>query len=331
MASCPSPLTSSTPALDLTNHALLAAAACSCVALGAVAGYALARSARERRNATRAVKISDLFVYPIKGCRGVRVSRAKVTPRGLAGDRLLMIVTEEGAMRTQRQLPAMATIRPFWSEAGDLVLTAPNCGDLVLSRDALERDGERRRACVWSHECADAIDMGDATASWLCGALSTLGLRLVRMPSEHGRAVAVGARAHPLSFADGYPFLLASEASREQVRVRAGAPALGMERFRPNIVVSGDLCAFDEHRWHEIALGGALFEAANRCERCQVPRIEQSIGKPDSLPDKQPTTALHEMTGNHFGVNLVLVGNEVSISVGDRVCVREKHAVQRTV
>ena len=269
--------------------------------------------------------IRDLFIYPIKGCAGIRVASATVTPRGLANDRMLMIVRDsDGAFQTQRQLPRMATIRPMWNESGHLVLTAPSRPDFVLEPSAEGQVSQRRSAHVWKHTVPDAIDCGDAVADWLSETLSVPCLRLVRMPDDHARPVKNAENpASVVSFADGYPLLLASEKSREAVRKHAGLSKLSMTRFRPNVVMDGPrLVDFEEHRWRKVALGEVVFEAPVECERCQVPRIDPSSGTPNSLPDGQPTTALKSLTNNHFGVNLVPVvpaDGSFSLRVGDRV------------
>jgi uncharacterized protein YcbX len=57
------------------------------------------------------VRLSGLHVFPIKSCRGIAVSQAEVTRRGLARDRRWMIVDEGGAFMTQRDYPDMTHVR----------------------------------------------------------------------------------------------------------------------------------------------------------------------------------------------------------------------------
>ena len=265
------------------------------------------------RRASR-VRVCDIFIYPIKGCAGIRVSEAAVTPRGLDHDRMLMVVRKaDGAFQTQRQLPRMATIRPLWDEAGDLVLTAPGVADFHLDQShnqnwaQEEQPLQRRTVRVWKHTVTDAVDCGDEVAAWFSAVLGVPDLRLVRMPDGHRRPVSGGSKGHTgvVSFADGYPVLLASESSREAVRAHAGLSHVSMRRFRPNVVVeTPDLAPFEEMRWRHVEPGDVAFDAPIECRRCQVPRIDPASGVPDSLPEKQPTTALNTLTKNHFGVYL---------------------------
>eukprot|EP00178_Gracilaria_changii_P026954 TRINITY_DN834_c0_g1_i2.p1 TRINITY_DN834_c0_g1~~TRINITY_DN834_c0_g1_i2.p1 ORF type:complete len:325 (-),score=52.96 TRINITY_DN834_c0_g1_i2:3145-4119(-) len=322
-SSCPAP----SPILEAVSPALFATVTCACILLSMALGFMLATRRRHASQARAVVR--DLFVYPIKGCRGIRVASAQLTPRGLAHDRLLMVVREQdGAFQTQRQLPRMTTIRPFWNEAGHLVLTAPECPDFVLC-DVADDAAVRRAARVWKHVVPDAVDCGDAVAAWLCTALCTPRLRLVRMPQHHKRPVeGAGSAQHVVSFADGYPLLLVSDTSRKAVCKLAALPALAMERFRPNVVIDGhNLQPFEEHRWAQVAVADALFEAPKPCERCQVPRIDPATGTPDSLPNRQPTAALQSLTKNCFGVNLVPISPGVcTVRIGDLVHLRNKGA-----
>ncbi|CAN8072973.1 unnamed protein product [Agarophyton chilense] len=323
MSTCPS----SSSFAEVLSLPMLAIAAYTCIVLSAAMAIGFVYG--KKRHVSQACPVvRDLFVYPIKGCGGIRVASAEVTPRGLAHDRMLMVVRElDGAFQTQRQLPRMATIRPFWNESGKLVLTAPGNPDFVLPADYPEDDAHRRVVRVWQDVVPDAVDCGDAVASWLSAALSTPDLRLVRMPDNHRRPARDDKNGeHVVSFADGFPLLLVTERSRESVRKHAEIPALAMERFRPNVVIDGNnMKPFEENNWAEITVGDTAFKVPKPCDRCQVPRIDQSTGTPDSLPNKQPTAALRTLTKNRFGVNLLPVTAGVCfVRIGDRVCLSRK-------
>lgn len=280
-----------------------------------------------------AAAVTDLFIYPVKGCAPLRVARAEVTPRGLAGDRLFLLVDFVGRMQTQRQLPAMATVRAQFDERGDLVLSAPGMADFVLARKRFA-DGERKSVTVWGYECADAVDQGDDAASWFSKALDASGLRLVRMPDDHVRPVRSkggdgeqGASrlsdpaAHQTSFSDKYPFLLTSESSLQRVRDESAVAELSMQRFRPNIVVgaASGLGPFDEHAWVRLKVGDTRFEVAEQCTRCQVPRIDPSSGV--TRTDNEPTATLKRLANNCFGQNVCALDFGGTLAVGDPLVV----------
>ena len=60
----------------------------------------------------RQVRIASLYVYPIKGCKGHRLPKARLTKWGLEDDRVYMIVNEKMEFVSQRELPKMALIHP---------------------------------------------------------------------------------------------------------------------------------------------------------------------------------------------------------------------------
>lgn len=301
------------------------AVSCGCVsfAAGLAVGYAYGAGYIGGGNGRTVANVTDLFIYPIKSCAGIRVSSATVTPRGLAGDRLFMVTSLSGSMMTQRVMPSMATVRPSWTEAGDLVISAPGRPDFVLEKESFQ-NGNKKSVTVWRHTCEDALDMGDAVAGWLSETLGKGGLRLVRMPDDHFRPVEKGYvkedGVHQTSFSDGYPFLLTNESSLDFVREKTGCKSLAMQRFRPNIVVRGaSVGPFEEDKWGELRVGRVDFEGAKRCTRCQVPRVDPVLGRADSLPNSEPTATLKAHHGNCFGINLVAHRFETAISVGDPV------------
>ena len=59
---------------------------------------------------TEEVTISQLWIYPIKSCKGIRVSKAEVTPRGFALDRIFMVVDSKGKFVSQRTHSTLALV-----------------------------------------------------------------------------------------------------------------------------------------------------------------------------------------------------------------------------
>jgi hypothetical protein len=113
-----------------------------------------------------------------------------------------------------------------------------------------------------------------------------------------------------VSFADGFPFLIAAEESLADLNARivknSGSP-LPMNRFRPNLVVKG-APAFAEDAWGEFQIGEAIFRAAKPCARCQVTTTDQALGEVRG-PEPLATLSTYRNTdkGVLFGMNLVPV------------------------
>jgi uncharacterized protein len=231
--------------------------------------------------------IARLFVYPIKSCAGVELPEALLTETGLEFDRAWMVVDAEGEFVTQRELPRMALIRPQMKHS-EMVLRAPGMLALHIAFDRVEQPVRVR---VWKDEVA-AYDMGDIAAQWFSDFLSQPGrpqkLRLVRFDPEHKRLSSpkwTGGIEAQNQFSDGYPLLVASEGSLAELNTRLAAQghaAVGIERFRPNIVLAG-LEAHDEDRVELLHVrtdeGEVRLQPVKPCSRCPIPDIDPATAE----------------------------------------------------
>jgi uncharacterized protein YcbX len=228
--------------------------------------------------------IARLFVYPVKSCAGVELREAVLTETGLDLDRAWMVVDEAGEFVTQRELPRMALIKPQ-IRLNDVVLRAPGMLALHLQIDTVEEPVKVR---VWDDE-VPAFDMGPIAAQWFSDFLGRK-LRLVRFDPEHKRLSDrkwTGGAEASNQFADGYPLLLASTGSLDLLNaklVAAGHPAVGIERFRPNIVLAG-LEAHDEDRLELVRIatdaGEVQLRPVKPCSRCTIPNIDPATAQSD--------------------------------------------------
>ncbi|MBX3589137.1 MAG: MOSC N-terminal beta barrel domain-containing protein [Ramlibacter sp.] len=222
-------------------------------------------------------RIARLFVYPVKSCAGIELREAVLTETGLEFDRTWMVVDEAGEFVTQRELPRMALVQPKL-RSDDMVLRAPGMLALHVALDAVEKPARVR---VWN-DVVDAWDMGDVAAQWFSDFLGQK-LRLVRFDPDFRRVSSLDwtAGVQALNqFSDGYPVLVTSEASLAGLnqRLEAGGHApVGMERFRPNVVLA-DLEAHDEDRVQTLLIeaGEGLVELkpVKPCARCPIPNID---------------------------------------------------------
>ena len=249
------------------------------------------------------MQITSLHCYPIKGCRGHALERARFDARGVVGDRRLMLVDANGRFISQRELAALATIEPQL-DGEQLSVRSDGHAPLTL---ALTQQGPERQVTVW-RDTMTAVDQGDAAAAWFSNVLHAP-VRLVRW-GEHTRRP-IDPMYTPRSdaetaFTDGYPALVTLEASLADLNTRLAAP-IPMGRFRPNIVVSGG-AAWDEDAWHELRIGAMTFDAVKPCARCLVPTTDQQTGT--RHPHQEPLRTLARFRtiphlGAIFGQNLV--------------------------
>jgi uncharacterized protein YcbX len=193
-----------------------------------------------------------------------------------------MVVDERGDFVSQRELPRMALVRPQ-IRLSDVVLRAPGMLALHLQIDTVEEPVKVR---VWDDE-VQAYDMGAVAAQWFSDFLGRK-LRLVRFDPEQRRLASrewTGDAEAPNQFQDGYPLLVTSTASLDLLNAKlaaAGHGPVGIERFRPNIVLSG-LEAHDEDRLEAIRIaaedGEVQLRPVKPCSRCTIPDVDPATAQ----------------------------------------------------
>jgi uncharacterized protein len=268
--------------------------------------------------------IARLFIYPVKSCAGIELQEAVLTPTGLDLDRAWMVVDADGVFVTQRQLPRMALIQPTLKRH-EMVLRAPGMLALYVAIESVE---EPATVKVWN-DVVPAWDMGDVAAQWLTDFLSLTdaGLpatnapkyRLVRFDPEVERLSSLkwtdGVLA-PNQFADGFPVLVASTGSIDELNrklLEAGHAAVGVERFRPNIVLGG-LEPHDEDRLlsYQVstASGTVVLRPVKPCARCPIPNIDPATAQ--SSPAVGDTLQTYRQDARMdgaitFGMNAIVI------------------------
>lgn len=289
------------------------------------------------------MQISEINIYPIKSLKGISVESAKVEERGLQLDRRWMLTTSNGMFITQREFPQMARIG---LEFYDGFLAEYE--DFPPLHIPFEPDrGERQRVTVWQSVC-DAVVYKGVVSEWFSDAIGTR-CQLVLMPDTSKRHInpRFDRGEDIVSFADGYPLMVISEtslddlnsklwAAHDRKREEADLPEfepLPMNRFRPNIVIA-NADAYAEDEWRSVRMGDARFHSTKPCERCVMTTVDQSTGE---FTGKEPLKTLATyrqakmlMPGRTeelgvsanavlFGQNLVAETPGETIRVGDKV------------
>jgi uncharacterized protein YcbX len=241
------------------------------------------------------LQITGLFIYPVKSMKGIAVDQATLTAKGLLHDRIWMVVRPDGRFVTQRGLPRLALVHTQLDDTG-VTLSLQGHGSMAIPFDS--GGGDAVATQVWGDAC-QAIDEGPEVSRWLTRALdSPETLRIVRMAAGFKRPQNTPDRfgaETTTHFADSAPFLVANEASLAELNreLRAGGhEAVPMNRFRPNIVVSG-LEPFAEHRARELATGDWRLRLVDACERCLVTTIDQQTALRNA--DREPYLTLRRI------------------------------------
>ncbi len=269
------------------------------------------------------MRLSGLFLYPVKSLRGFAVASAEVDGLGLNGDRRFLVTDETGKFLTQRTLPKMAQIETAL-DATTLTLRAPGSGSRRIAR-ASDPRAALRTVSVWKSEGLLAEDCGDDAATFLSEFLGAR-CRLVRIGEKFSRPVLKRA-AHPrdrFTFADGAPLLAISEASLADLNDRIiahGEDAVPMSRFRPNLVVAG-CAAYAEDTWPRFRIGDVTLRAAGQSSRCIVTTTDQFTGERGKEPLRTLATYRRDATDPtdvNFGQNLIHETKACAVRVGDAV------------
>ncbi|WBM69366.1 YcbX family protein [Buttiauxella sp. WJP83] len=260
------------------------------------------------------ITLSQLYIHPVKSMRGLALSHAQATTSGLAFDRIFMVTEPDGTFITARQYPQMVLFTPAIIHDG-LFLSAPDGSSATVRFADFQSESEPTE--VWGNHFTAQI-APDEINQWLSGFFSRpvqlrwLGETLTRRVKRHEEV--------PLSFADGFPFLLANEASLRSLQNRCPA-SVKMTQFRPNIVVTGAQ-AWAEDTWQVVRIGGVTFDVAKPCSRCIFTTVSPEKGR--KHPSGEPLATLQSFrtaldNGDvDFGQNLIARNSGV-IRVGDEL------------
>ena len=259
------------------------------------------------------VTLSGLYVYPIKSCSGISLQRSDLSATGLRHDRRWMLVDGTGEFMSQRAHPRMALISTRFAPEC-LIVDAPGMDELEIP---LQREtGNLVDVRVFGDTNKGTL-VGEEADRWF-GEFLEFSCRLVHKPDDDTRLVdsSFAESGDQVSFADGFAFLLISEASLEDLNGRLEDP-LPMNRFRPNFVVRG--CGpYAEDGWNRLRIGGVPFRVAEPCPRCAITTVNQKTGARGKEPLRTLATYRNTELGTVFGRNLIhdTLG---TVSVGDPV------------
>ena len=267
------------------------------------------------------LQLSTINIFPVKSLHGGRAEAAQVAPQGLLQDRRYMLVDGNDRFVTFREAPSLSGLRAAYDASGKLVLTNRDGAQHSVPEPAA--DAPQRPVKIF-RDHVPARDAGDAVAAFLSAAAG----REVRLVWQHDPASrpiepAFSAAGDVVSFADGYPILLATTASLEALN--AALPmAVAMGRFRPNLVVEGAQ-PWAEDGWRRIRVGEVTFRVVKPCVRCIMTTRDPDTGA-QPIAD-EPLATLREIHPDQrrrpiFGQNLIPEGTG-TIRQGDAVEVLE--------
>ena len=303
-------------------------------ALGVVGASTTSPTARPRWSAPSAtsaagvIRLDGVHLHPVKSTAVRPVLHGDVEPWGLAGDRRWMVVDATGECVTAREEHRLLTVTADTAAtdpglATALRLSAPGLEPL----DVDEPHGPALPVTVHGRGL-EGVAAPDEAGAWFGAVLGRDDLRLVHVHSPRPLNPTHAGPGEATAFADAYPVTLASAASLRRLRdwvaetalERGEAPRapLAVERFRPNLVVDGDLEPFEEDGWRRVRVGPVEFRVVKPVDRCVLTTIDPTTLERGHEPIR--TLARHRKWdgATWFAVQLVPESRGV-VRVGDEV------------
>jgi len=262
--------------------------------------------------------LEGLFIYPIKSTHRVSQLRSRVESWGLAGDRRWMVINEDDVFLTQRELPKMSLIQAIPRSDQRLMLTA--IGQRLISVEVPEETAPVFQVSIWKDSVPAQIANHEVN-TWLTTFLGrTVQLAYMYDPGARLADPAYAKHGTSISFSDGYPLLCTTKVSLEELNRKLSQP-IPMERFRPNVVVSGDH-PFGEDTWKRLRIGEVTFAVVKSCTRCVITTVDQDTAAQGKEP-LRTLSSFRKWNGKvYFGENIVPENTGI-IQRGDEVEVLE--------
>jgi len=270
------------------------------------------------------IQLSQISVYPIKSTAGIALSSSWVDELGLSFDRRFVLTDDNGQFITARTEPSLCLIQANLTATG-LVLTAPDMPKLIINYQQLS--DTYQNVVVWDDNI-NAQQGSNKHHQWFSRYLNRPCQLLHFGESSTRKVPSTSSRTNQLAFADGYPLLLISQASLNDLNKRCPT-TISMSQFRPNLVV--DNCeAFAEDTWSHIRIGEVEFELRKPCSRCIFTTINPDTAQKHS--HQEPITSLKtyrqaaegDLKGEIlFGQNLIPL-NQGQIKTTDAVTIIKK-------
>lgn len=259
------------------------------------------------------LKLSEIWIYPVKSLGGIQVKTARVMEKGLQFDRRFMLVNDDGLFMTQRIYPTMALFKlSFEGEEFTIHFQQDK-----LTLPALPRvKPEQKKVQVWD-DTLFANEVDGEYSQWFSNHLG-IKCKLVFFPEENPRPVNPKYKVNNenVSFADAYPFLIIGQSSLDDLNSRL-KESLPMNRFRPNLVFTGGE-PYEEDHWRNFTIGSNRFVGVKLCDRCVLTTVNQDTAQKGAEPLKTLATYRQRDNKIYFGQNLVGLDTG-TIQVGDAI------------
>ncbi|KAF1945765.1 hypothetical protein EJ02DRAFT_395488 [Clathrospora elynae] len=271
-----------------------------------------------------ALRISEIYVYPIKSLRAVKVTEAVATRYGFQHDRSFMLLQKTADGYKNMAVSNYPEMTQFLQEMDNDTITVKYraFGDAENSKTftiPLKPDTEKLEPFdVTMHSSpTSAYKMSDKYNAWFS---SCFGYDVILVYLGSNTRSVLFQNMQPLepdpltrflkkyipfanpyvekvmglhqneqwkiTFADCAPYLVCSQTSLEDVSSRLPEGVdMDITKFRPNIVLKGAFEPYQEDYWGKIKINNkSEITLAHNCVRCKSINIDYETGKPGKGP-----------------------------------------------
>ena len=258
--------------------------------------------------------VKSIIIYPIKGCKGIEVDSCVALERGFENDRRYMLVDRNNKFVSQRSHPQLALIT---------IKIVNEHIEVVYNQSSFSFDMSAQMDQVIDIALFDNTVQGTIVSEEVNDQFtSMLGdqMRLVKMTTEDMRhkKLIKGPDQTEVSFADGYPYLIAGTESLNQLNSKLDAPVM-MDRFRPNIIIETDVPHIEDS-WESVKIGSVDMMVIKPCARCPVVTIDQQTSEKSKHTLKVLSSYRKKDNMVYFGANVIQL-KAGTIQKGDKVVV----------
>lgn len=259
------------------------------------------------------LRLTEIWIYPIKSMGGIRLNSAKVEGKGLKFDRRWMLVDENNMFITQRKISALAL---FKLEMNLDYFTVQFKNESIQLPFDFDMSSGSISATIWD-DSVDTIEVHQKYSNWFSNKLG-FKCKLVAFPENNTRLVdpQYAPNHDNVSLADGYPLLAIGQSSLDDLNQRLDAP-VPMDRFRPNLVFTGGK-PYEEDSWKEFTVGTNKFLGVKPCSRCILTTIDQVTGEQGKEPLATLATYRKKENKIYFGQNVLSI-DHYEIREGDEI------------
>jgi uncharacterized protein len=262
------------------------------------------------------LKLSQIWIYPIKSLGGITLSTVNVMAKGLQYDRRWMLVDESGTAMTQRTYPKMSLFKLSIENNQVFISYGKQQLSFNLEAGAISKP---LQVNIWD-DSVSVFEVNPVYSKWFSDLLG-VNCKLVHFPEKNSRPVDPRYKVNDenVSLADAYPFLIIGQGTLDDLNMKLKEP-VPINRFRPNFVFTGGQ-AFEEDSWRNFSIGNVRFVGVKLCDRCILTTVNQDTAEKGQEPLRTLATYRKRDNKIYFGQNLVTLDNG-NVTVGDKITVQ---------